>query len=52
MSRSVELHPASCADGVDVTLIQWFLSLSPEERLAALEGHLDDLEQMRNLNRN
>jgi hypothetical protein len=46
-----ELQSAYGPDGVDVTLIRWFLSLTPAERLAALEQHLDDLVQMRNLNR-
>lgn len=30
-------------DGVDVTLIRWMLSLSPEERLAALQGFVDSI---------
>jgi hypothetical protein len=38
-------------DGVDLTLIRWFLTLTPAERLAALEEHLEDLEQMKKLNR-
>jgi hypothetical protein len=38
------------SDGVDLTLIRWFLTLTPAERLTALEEHLDDLEQMRKLN--
>jgi hypothetical protein len=37
-------------DGVDVTLIRWFLTLTPAERLTALEEHLDDLEKIRLLN--
>lgn len=28
-------------DGVDVTLIRWMLSLTPEERLAVLQGFVD-----------
>ncbi len=38
------------SDGVDLTVIRWFLTLTPVERLTALEEHLDDLEQMRRLN--
>ena len=30
-------------DGVDVTLIRWMLSLSPEERLAVLQGFVDSI---------
>jgi len=41
---------AEGGDGVDVTLIRWFLTLTPAERLSALEEHLDDLEQIRKLN--
>ena len=37
-------------DGVDLTLIRWMLSLTPAERLAALEGHVDDVLQFRALN--
>ncbi len=37
-------------DGVDLTLIRWMLSLSPTERLAVLEGHVDDILRIRALN--
>jgi hypothetical protein len=43
---------AYSSDGVDLTLIRWFLTLTPAERLAAIEEHLEDLEQMRKLNQN
>jgi hypothetical protein len=29
-------------DGVDVSLIRWMLSLTPSERLDALQGFVDD----------
>ena len=35
-------------DGVDVTLIRWMLSLSPEERLAMLQGFVDSIAAMSN----
>lgn len=35
------------ADGVDVTLIRWLLSLSPTERLDVLQGMVDSLELLR-----
>lgn len=34
-------------DGVDVTLIQWMLSLTPDERLDALQGFVDALWEMK-----
>jgi hypothetical protein len=33
-------------DGVDVTLIRWMLSLSPEERLAVLQGFVDSVAEL------
>jgi hypothetical protein len=33
-------------DGVDVTLIRWMLSLSPEERLAVLQGFADSVAEL------
>ena len=37
-------------DGVDLTLIRWMLSLTPAERLDVLEGHLNDILAIRELN--
>jgi hypothetical protein len=34
-------EPERSEDGVDVTLIDWMLSLTPNERLDALEGMLE-----------
>lgn len=34
-------------DGVDITLIRWMLSLTPEERLSALENTIRSLERLR-----
>jgi hypothetical protein len=36
--------------GVDLTLIRWMLSLTPSERLDFLEGSLDFVMEIRNLN--
>ena len=33
-------------DGVDLTLIRWMLSLTPEERLAVLQGFVDSIAAM------
>lgn len=34
--------------GVDTTLIEWMLSLTPAERLATLEAYIEDIETIRN----
>jgi hypothetical protein len=36
-------------DGVDVTLIRWMLSLSPEDRLAVLQGFADSVTELKNV---
>ena len=33
-------------DGMDVTLIRWMLSLTPEERLAVLQGFTDSVDEL------
>jgi len=38
--------PGDADDGVDVTLIRWMLSLSPEERLAVLQGFVDSVAEL------
>ena len=35
------------ADGVDLTLIRWLLSLTPAERLAVLQSNMRSLEALR-----
>jgi hypothetical protein len=35
------------SDGVDVTLIWWMLSLTPAERLEAMQGFADALQEAR-----
>jgi hypothetical protein len=37
-------------DGVDVTLIRWFLSLTPAQRLDFHERHMEDILAIRKLN--
>lgn len=39
--------PEYSDDGVDLSLIRWMLSLSPDERLDVLEGHLNDILAIR-----
>jgi hypothetical protein len=38
------------ADGVDLTLIRWMLSLAPAERLEYLEQRVNDIISIRELN--
>ena len=38
------------ADGVDLTLIRWMLSLTPAERLEYLEQRVNDILSIRELN--
>jgi hypothetical protein len=34
-------------DGVDVSLIRWMISLTPIQRLDALQGFVDDVFELR-----
>jgi hypothetical protein len=34
-------------DGVDISLVRWFLSLTPSERLDVLQNYLNSLDQIR-----
>jgi len=42
--------PDYSEDGVDLSLIRWFLSLTPLERLQFLEGRIKDILAIRELN--
>jgi hypothetical protein len=42
--------PEYSEDGVDLSLIRWMLSLTPEERLRFHEQHLNDVLAIRELN--
>ena len=37
-------------DGVDLTLIRWFLSLTPAERLEFAENRINEILKVRELN--
>jgi hypothetical protein len=39
--------PTHSADGVDLTLIRWMLSLTPAQRLQVLEDHVESLLSIR-----
>ncbi|HEY0556768.1 MAG TPA: hypothetical protein VGG20_21105 [Thermoanaerobaculia bacterium] len=52
-SRAPEPWPdtgplAESSDGVDLTLIEWTLSLTPRERLDLLQDWVDGLAELRN----
>ena len=42
--------PDYSEDGVDLTLIRWTLSLTPEERLRFLEERINEILAIRELN--
>lgn len=42
--------PEYSPDGVDLSLIRWFLDLTPAERLAFLEDRIADILRIRALN--
>lgn len=50
-----EANPSSfdlrSASGVDRTLIRWFLSLTPLERLRTVENYIASIEKLRNAQR-
>ncbi len=43
-------RPTHSEDGVDLTLIRWFLSLTPVERLKVLQRHNQALARLRDAN--
>lgn len=42
--------PTHNAEGVDLTLIRWMLTLTPVERVEYIEGLIESLEEIRELN--
>lgn len=40
-------RPTHSEDGVDLTLIRWFLTLTPAERLDVLQQTIDSIMKMR-----
>lgn len=40
------------AAGVDLTLIAWFQTLTPTERLKTLQNYLESIEKLRRANEN
>lgn len=45
--RSPKLRQTHSEDGVDLTLIRWMLSLTPEERIKVLEDNLYSLARLK-----
>lgn len=43
-----DLQKTHSEDGVDLTLIRWMLSLTPEERLITLQNNVWSLMRLRN----
>lgn len=43
-------QPEYSEDGVDLTLIDWMLSLTPAERLEFLEDRINSILEIRELN--
>jgi len=50
MQPAIAPEPQYSEEGVDVSLIRWMLSLTPAERLACLEQHMNDVLKIRELN--
>lgn len=46
-SQSDKLGREASNDGVDRTLIRWMLSLTPEERLRAVQDHANAVRRLR-----
>ena len=49
LERPEERSPAYSPDGVDLTLIRWFLTLTPEQRLDNLQDAVNSLEHLKEL---
>ena len=50
METNEEVLTDYAEDGVDLTLIRWFLSLTPTERLEMLEDHVNSIQAIWKLN--
>ena len=46
-TQSVSNQATHSEDGVDLTLIRWMLSLSPEERLEVLQNNIRSILRLR-----
>ncbi len=50
MAQDPEILTDYSEDGVDLTLIRWFLSLTPDERLQFLQRQVRAILEIRQLN--
>ncbi len=50
MAAEENERPQVTDDGVDLTLIRWFLSLTPAERLQTLQNYVESVSRIRELN--
>jgi hypothetical protein len=50
LENQSDYAPDYSPDGVDLSLIRWFLSLTPAERLMFLEDRITDVLKIRALN--
>ena len=50
-AEDTERQPEYAADGVDVSLIRWMLSLSPAERLRYHDQQMSSMEKLRGVAR-
>lgn len=48
--ESTDSQPTHSPDGVDLTVIRWMLSLTPLERLEALQQFVQGITSIRNAN--
>ena len=49
--QSEDSRPLFAHDGTDLTLIRWMRSLTPEQRLRALQNNVRTIERLRNARR-
>ncbi len=49
-ARAARPELARSEDGVDLTLIRWMLSLTPAQRLRALQSHVRSILRLRSEN--
>lgn len=49
--ESVTTEPSHADSGVDISLIQWFMTLSPGERLRVVQNYVRSVQKVRRANR-
>jgi len=46
-SSAIDARSSYAPDGTDLTLIRWMLSMTPDQRLDALQGFVDALWELK-----